>query len=308
MPDALGWTNSATISNGMDLSTINQVLDNMVDLSTNFLTYGFLNYADAINNLEAIGAWNDEHNNNYRFCFDVSAQNYQDVIETAKGFTGLTAHYNINYGSGVPAWIMSAILPATTNYSKDNGVKSYMFQQFPSMPVSVGISGDGSLYQTLDNLNINYNGQTQKSGSILAFFQDGFNTNGVDTAVFDNEAWLKDSISTDVMNMFIGLDYVSADKSGLNIMTGILNANCEKALKNHVFAIGKILNLTAQAYITQLTNDENAWLDVQNKGYWFDIVINTQTSGTTTRYVAEYILIYSKNDTIRKVIGSDILI
>lgn len=304
----LGFTSNATVSNGLEESTINQILDNMADLSSNFLTFGFVDFSDAYNNIEACGAWVDNQNNQYRYCFDLSPINYSEGIALANKYTGLTATYNINYGSGVPAWVMSAILPATTNYNAVNGVKSYMFQQFPTFPVSVGLFGDGTLYQTLDNLNINYNGQTQKSGSLISFYQDGFNTNGVDTAIYDNEAWLKDSISTDILNSFMGLDFISADKSGRTILTSILSTNCEKALNNHVFALGKILDMPTQAYITQLTNDENAWIDVQNNGYWYTIDIQKETINGKTKYIGVYTLIYSKNDTIRKVEGSDILI
>jgi len=202
---------------------------------------------------------------------------------------------------------MSAILPATTNYDSQNAVKNYMFQEFPAQPIAVGVN-DGNLYQTLDKLLINYNGQTQKSGKTLAFYQNGFNTDGVDTAVFDNEAWLKDSIATDILNTMLGLDFISADKDGEAILSGILEDNAEKALTNHVFANGKVLTTAEKAYITQLTGDENTWLDVQNNGYYKGVEIVPQTQGDSTIYVGEYTLIYMKNDVIRKVTGSNILI
>ena len=308
----IGWSQATApvLSNGIETQTITDVLNNSIQLSTNYLTYGFLNSTDAYNNLALIGAWNNEQNNEYRFCFDVGASNYQEAITTCANYSGLTANYNINYGlSGInPAWIMTAILPATTNYNATNGVKNYMFQEFPQQAIAVGINDDGTLYQTLDNLCINYNGQTQKSGKTLAFYQDGFNTDSTDSAIYDNEAWLKDSISTDILNQFIGTDFISADNDGIATISGILQSNCDKALNNHVFSKGKTISTTQQAYITQLTGDENAWLDIQNNGYKYTIEISTQTVGNKTIYTANYLLIYLKNDVIRKVIGSDILI
>lgn len=307
----IGWSQATApiVSNGTAAQTATEVLNTTAQLSTNFLTFGFLSPTDAYNNLELCGAWVSEQNNQYRFCFDLGASNYSEGIATAAKYDGMTAHYNINYGVTTinPAWIMTAILPATTDYDAVNGVKNYMFQEFPQQAIAVG-NNDGTLYQTLDNLCINYNGQTQKAGKTLAFFQNGFNAEGTDTAIFDNEAWLKDAIATDVLNAFIGLDFISADDDGIAILTGILESNAEKALNNHVFSKGKTLDTTQKAYITQLTGDENAWLNVQNNGYIFNVEITTQTQGNSTIYVGEYTLIYLKNDVIRKVVGSNILI
>ena len=307
----IGWNKAdfPVLSKGSAAQTVTDILNKAIDLSTNFLTFGFLNVSDAYSNLDVIGAWVDEQNNNYRFCFDLGSANYSEGITTAAKYTGMTAHYNINYGiDGLnPAWIMSAILPATTNYNNVNSVKNYMFQEFPQQPVSVGID-DGNLYQTLDNLCINYNGQTQKSGKTLSFYQNGFNADSTDTAIYDNEAWLKDAITTDMLNAFLGLDFISADDDGKAILVGVLENNCDEALNNHVFSNGKILTNNQKAYITQLSGDDEVWLDVQNNGYWFDIDITTETSGQATIYVGEYTLIYLKNDVVRKVKGRNILI
>lgn len=298
------------LSDGQTAQTITDILNNTVNISTNFLTFGFVSAADAYSNLDDIGAWVDGQNNQYRFCFDLGSANYATGIETAAKYTGMTAHYNINYGiSGInPAWLMSAILPATTNYERPNAVKNYMFQEFPQQAVSVGLDDDGTLYQTLDNLNINYNGQTQKSGQKIAFYQNGFNADGTDTAVFDNEAWLKDHISTDILNAFLGLDFVSADEDGKAVIAGIVDDNAEVALNAHVFANGKNLDNGQKAYITQLFNDENAWQEVETNSYKKEIDIVAQNNGNATIYRADYVLVYLKNDVIRKVTGSNILV
>ena len=298
------------MSNGTETQTVTDILNSSINLSNNFLTFGFVSASDAYSNLALIGAWVTEQNNQYRFCFDLGASNYSEGIQTAAQYDGLCANYNINYGveNQVPAWLMCAILPATTNYDKENGVKSYMYQQFPAFPVSIGLSTDTVTYETLDSLCVNYNGQTQKSGSFVAFYQDGFNTNGTDTAVFDNEAWLKDAITTDILNLQIGLDFIAANNNGLSVITSVLQNNVDKGLSNGVISQGKTLTSTQQAYITQLTNDETAWQSVQNNGYYYIADITTETTNNKTTYIANYILVYSKNDTIRKVEGSNILI
>ena len=305
----LDITSAPVLSDGTAAQTITAILNKTIDISTNFATFGFVSASDAYSNLDDIGTFVDEQNNQYRFCFDLSSANYAAGIATAAKYTGMTAHYNINYGvSGVnPAWLMSAILPATTNYNKPNGVKNYMFQQFPQQAVSVG-NNDGTLYQTLDNLNINYNGQTQKSGSNIAFYQNGFNTDGTDSAIFDNEIWLKDAIATDVLNAFLALDFVSADKDGEAIVVGIIQNNADKALNNHVFANGRLLTNTEKAFITQVFNDESKWLECQNNGYTFTVDITTENLNNATIHVAEYTLVYLKNNVIRKVTGRNILV
>lgn len=307
----IGWdvAGAPILSEGTAEQTVTDILNKTIDISTNFLTFGFITAGDAYENLDAIGAWTDTQNNEYRHAFDLGPANYAEGIAIAAKYSGMTAHYNINYGiEGLnPAWLMSAILPATTNYNSVNAVKNYMFQEFPQQPVSVGVN-DGTLYQTLDGLKINYNGQTQKSGKTLAFYQNGFNADGTDTAVFDNEAWLKDAIATEFLNILLGLDFVSADNDGKAILTGVLSTMCDEALNNHVFSQGRELTNTQRAFITQLSGDENVWLDVQNNGYWFKVDISTETQGDTTINVGEYTLIYLKNDVIRKVIGRNVLI
>lgn len=307
----LGWNqaSSPVLSNGTAAQTVTEILNQSINLSTNFLTFGFVSPTDAYDNLDAIGSWVAEQNMNYRFTFDLGASNYSDGIATAAKYDGMTAQYNINYGesSMLPAWLMSAILPATTNYDKTNGVKSYMFQQFPNQPVSVGVD-DGTLYQTLDSLCINYNGQTQKSGQDIAFYQNGFNADGTDTAVFDNEAWLKDAMATGFMNAFLDLDFISADSDGLAILTGVLNSVVQEGLNNHVISKGRTLTNDEKANIIQTMGDENAPLDIANNGYVYSIGITTETSGSATIYVGNYVLMYLKNNTIRKIEGSHILI
>lgn len=307
----IGWDSAGApiLSNGTVAQTITDVLNKTIDISTNFLTLGFISVADAYANLDAVGTWIDTQNNEYRFAFDLGASNYAEGIAIAAKYSGMTAHYNINYGiEGInPAWLMSAILPATTNYSSANAVKNYMFQEFPQQPVAVGVN-DGTLYQTLDGLNINYNGQTQKSGKTLAFYQNGFNADGTDTAIFDNEAWLKDAIASDLLNILLGLDFVPADNDGRAILTGVLTNNCDEALNNHVFSKGRELTNAQKAFVTQTSGDENSWLDLQNNGYWFMVDLTTETQGNNTINVGEYTLIYLKNDVIRKVVGRNILI
>ena len=84
--------------------------------------------------------------------------------------------------------------------------------------------------------------------------------------------------------------------------------NCDKAVTNGTISKGKTLTTAQKAYITQLTGNEQAWYQVQNNGYYYTVNITTEIQGDKTIYKAVYTLVYSKNDTIRKVEGSNILI
>ncbi|OYW78788.1 MAG: hypothetical protein B7Z19_06545, partial [Polynucleobacter sp. 32-46-5] len=84
----------------------------------------------------------------------------------------------------------------------------------------------------------------------------------------------------------------------------------DQALVNGVISVGKPLTSAQQIYITNATGDDTAWRQVQSEGYWIDveIVAYVDTITGTTKYKAVYVLIYSKDDVIRKVEGTDVLI
>lgn len=162
--------------------------------------------------------------------------------------------------------------------------------------------------RTLDGLNINYNGQTQKAGSKIEFYQDGFLADGTDMAVYANEIWLKDAMSTEILNLEIAVDKIPANIDGIGQVAGILQGVINEALNNGVISVGKELTNTQKAYITQLTGDNTSWQSVQLNGYILDVELAQNVVNGTTRYIAEYTLIYSKGDSIRKVEGRHILI
>ena len=58
-----------------------------------------------------------------------------------------------------------------------------------------------------------------------------------------------------------------------------------------------------------MTDDELAWHQVQNIGYWvYCEMQQTVTTDGRTEYKAVYTLIYSKDDVVRKVEGTHVLI
>lgn len=302
----IGWLESDNpiLSNGTDATSLTNILNNSIELSDDFASYGFVGYELRLADITEIGTWNDNQNFQYLFCGDVNSTNYTTIIDAAAAHQGMCINYNANYSS-LPAFIMPATILAATNYSNQNGTVNYMFQQFPNQAVAVDTN---ELANTLDPLHINYNGQTQKAGTKIEFYQDGYNADGTDTAVYANEIWLKDAMATDLLNLELALDKIPANDDGLGQIEAVLQEVIDEALNNGTISTGKPLTSTQKAYITQLTGDNTAWQTVQLNGYVLTLELTQQVVNGATKYIAVYTLIYSKGDSIRKVGGRHILI
>lgn len=309
----IGWDeNSAPIlSNGTDAANLTDILNITVELSNNFASYGFINTNLDTDAIDEIGTWNDAQNNDYLFCGDVGAANYSSIAATAAGHKGLSINYNINYDQAdtLPAYLMPATILAATDYSAPNGTLNFMYQQFPSQPVAVDTN---ELSNTLDALFVNYNGQTQKAGQKIEFYQDGYLADGTDAAVYCNEIWLKDAMATEILNLEIALNKIPANDDGLGMIEAVLQGVIGEALNdgtgNGTISAGKALTNTQKAYITQITGDSTAWQTVQLNGYVLTVKLTQSVVNGATKYIADYTLIYSKGDSIRKVEGRHILI
>lgn len=302
----IGWNEASepVISNGTDAENIGEILDATVELSDNFGSYAFIGLTLDTSNIAEIGLWNSAQNFKFMFCGDVSATSYEAVVNVAKGYQGLAICYQ-PYNDVLPAYLMPATIFASTNYDKVNGTVNYMYQQFPAQAVTVDTN---ALANTLDPLHINYNGQTQKAGSKIEFFQDGFLADGTDMAVYANEIWLKDAIETEIINLEVASEKIPANDDGIAAILGVIQAVIGEALNNGTISVGKDLTNTQKAYITQFTGDDTAWQIVELNGYVVNIELKVQVVNNANKYIAEYTLLYSKGDSIRKVEGTHTLI
>ena len=305
----IGWDENSNpvISDGTIATTLTDTLNKSVELSDNFASYGFLSLDLDVNVIAEIGAWNTAQNFKFMYVGDVNADNYEDLIAEATKYQGMAINYNPyqSVSGNLPAWLMPATILAATNYNNLNGTVNYMYQQFPYQDVAVNTN---ALASTLDTLHINYNGQTQKAGTNITFYQDGFLADGTDIAVYANEIWLKDAMITEIINLEIALDKIPANYDGLGLIQAVLEAVIGEAKNNGTISIGKALTNTQKAYITQLTGDNTAWQTVELNGYILTLELTQQVVNGATKYIANYTLIYSKGDVIRKVEGRHILI
>lgn len=300
----LGWSQGTNpvISNGSTATTMTAELDRISDLSNNFGSFYFLDQLSP-SQLTEVAAWNAAQDTMYMFVCTCTKETYTEVHQAVQGYKG-TWIQDDEFNAF--AAYMPMVIGATIDYSRADATVNFMFHQFTTEQPSVTTEQWADIF---DPLGINYYGATQQAGKQIAFLQRGLLQGSItDAGVYYNEMWLKDEIITQCFNMFIALRKVPANSDGIARASGIISSSLEIAKFNGTIIPDKELTDTQIAYITQISNDPDAWHSVQTNGLWFDMNIKSQTVGDVVEYYLDYILIYSKGDSIRKVEGSDILI
>lgn len=201
------------------------------------------------------------------------------------------------------------MVAAATDYTAPNSVQNYMFQtNFLGVVPSVN---DDTLADFYDALSINYYGTTQTAGTVFNFYQRGVllgpTSSPLDMNTYVNEIWLKDAATAALMTMFLALGQVAANIQGRSQILTSLQSVINSALNNGTISVNKTLTTSQRLFISQITNDPDAWYQVQSIGYWLDCEIVASATNPVV-YTAEYTLVYSKDDVIRKVEGQHILI
>lgn len=307
----LQWTvdTGALFISGATARTPTDTVGDSAELTNNFGSFLFLSQLSD-DDIQAVAAWNDAQNVKFMYCVPATGMaNAQARYDALKGYSGtavtlLYAGQDTGYPEMAPM-----IIAAATDYGRRNSTCNYMFQQFNLQP-SVNRTSDSDAF---DLVRCNYYGVTQTAGQFLAFYQRGLLMGGasapVDMNTYVNEMWLKDLAGTQIMSLLLSLQKVSANERGRAQIVNILLPVIEAALFNGVMSVGKALVPTQKAFITEETGDSDAWRQVQNIGYWLNCEIRTEvTQDGRTEYYASYILIYSKDDTIKRVEGSHELI
>lgn len=263
--------------------------------------FGSFMYLDMISDADAkaVAQWNQTKNYKYLFVISRNADTILDAATELKGFVGthlVRCWTNTDY-----AEFMSMAIFASTDYSRANSTKCFMYQMFDTEEATVTTD---SMANSYDAKYINYLGVTQSAGQLIQFYQDGFNMDGVDTGVYCNEVWMKAKFWTNIMNLFLAVEKVPANNTGKSMIKTVMMDTIGKALVNGTICVEKEFTITQKVYINTIFAMEDAWKEVYASGYKLDITIETDGS----RYTAKYVFCYSKGDAIRKVEGSDILI
>ncbi len=201
-------------------------------------------------------------------------------------------------------------LQAATNWSAKNATMNYMYRRAPGAIPQVD---DNATAQALDASRINYYGTTRRAGVDESFFQRGYlcgnNEALQDISVHAGEQWLKARAEQLFFDLLLSTRGIPANLDGIARGNAVLAQVKKEGLHNGVIVRGKPLSVTQKIAISDLSGDELAWAEVQNGGAWSDVKIveHTGPSGIA-EYRLDYVLIYSKGDWVRKVVGSHNLI
>lgn len=314
----MGWAvGQGTYVRGFDMDTPLTAIARSASVSSNFgsFVYQVTNFDTNTpippdDDIKAVAEWNKAQNNKYLFLLGVTPSNAARLagVVTGNSGTSLVLYSPVtaaDYSDQIPGEILAA-----TNYNTINSVQNFMFYQFPTRTTTVT---DDTTADSMDAIRVNYIGVTENAGQQLAFFQRGILQGGTQDAVdmntYCNEMWLKDDIGAGFMSMMLNAARVPANQDGRSSGLSVLQASVDRAKSNGVISAGKTLNVDQRAYITEMTNNARAWRQVETIGYYMDVFFTTQvTTDGRTETVMNYYLIYGKDDVIRQVVGSDVLI
>lgn len=303
----IGWLNPDTIlSDGVVAESITDVLTESAGASNNFGSFLFQPAFTEDDIVEA-ATWADAQNVRFQFfhsVFEIDAQATYDAVKDI-GATGIMIK-DASTPDEYPE-MMPMIILAATDYTRRNANQNYMYQQFA---ISSTVT-DTQTSNDLDAIRMNYYGETQQAGRLLRFFQRGLlmglATDPLDMNTFANEQWFKDAAGVAIMNLLLALSAVPANDIGRAQILGVIQGVIDQALFNATISVGKPINDTQKAFIESVTGDPDAWRQVQDIGYWIDALI-TEDQQNPGEFVATYLLIYGKADTVRKVEGTHTLI
>lgn len=300
-------------------------LDRVVAEFTNFGSVCFIDDDVTCGDVSECGHTADS--SNYRYLYaqsvygtDATAEAQDDSLVSQVTPKRLAAYLRGKYTDGIRGLAivagidaLSAEMPmalfAATDYTRPNAAANPMFKQYPQEPATVT---DAQTAQDFDELNLNYNGRVQYQGGTVAFYQRGRNFDGEDTSVYCNEVWLKSAVAAAVMDLFLHTNRVDASSKGEALIFTTIDSVARNGLANGVIEVGKTLTDAQRRRVTQITNDPEAWFQVQQGGYSLDVRI-VQSDGTDGRtqpsdYKAVYQLVYSKGDSIKFVEGEHYLV
>jgi hypothetical protein len=303
---ALGWLTGAILSNGNAAQAIDTLLSENAERDDNFGSFCFIPELTTDEIVDA-AEWNDTQNVRFMYSQRVTASNAAAVSAAVYALSGVgltLAPIADEYPEMCPMIVLAA-----TNYLRRNSTFNYMFKTNFDLTPSVTTNADATTY---DAQRVNYYGQTQSAGTNLSFYQRGYlmggSTDAKDMNTYANELWLKSAAQNQLITLLLALAKVSANRQGAAQINATLQSVIELALFNGTISVGKPLDNTQKLYITNATGEDLAWQQVQNAGYWLGITFESVVVNDGTEWKATYLLIYSKDDVIRKIEGTHSLI
>ena len=307
----LGLSSLAVFSSGIAAQTLTSVLSSSANISNNFGSLAFVNDLD-LSQIAEVAEWNSAQNFAYLYCEKSTKEDSATYFDELKGFGGLAVTLFDPSKTEYP-WLHPAAEAAAINPAKPNAFPNFMFSPDPAL--SAVVTTDSEANQ-LDALRVNYMGRTQESGTTRTWYQRGVLMGGdqdaLDMSVYIAEAWLKAELKSQFLNMFNALPGVTPDIAGRSVINLYIDAAVAQALPdggNGMFSVGKRLSTTQKAFITQITGADDAWQKVESEGFWYTVdFTSTVADSGVTEWTADYTLIYSTAEKVRKVSGTHVLI
>lgn len=271
----------------------------------------------------AVSKWVEEHNNRFRFVQRVElgriaerdnnrwvklpvAEDYLNRIRRP-GTHMVLSDTAEGEATKYPEYISCAIL-AATRYLQPNSTLIQEFKAVNNSNLRVTVRDD-SLFEILTGLFVNFYGLTQKAGQTYAFYMEGFNADGTDTAVYDNEMWLKDRIETRVFNRFLTCNKLPVGPIGRAMVAGAIKEVISDALTNLSVVPEKPLGDDDRAAIIANTGATDAPSKIFTDGYYLKVVDGDPDEARSTKHRRiEYVLYYATGEGVRKVEGSHVLV
>ena len=305
----IGWADvAARLSPGEDIQTVTEVLTATTDVSNNFGTFLFLPTLTGAQFLEG-ATWNQAQNVQFIQVVPVTAVNAATMSTALIGFAGSSLELtDPGLSTEFPEMLMMAIT-ASIDYARLNSVVNFMFHEDSRLTALVTTDNIASLY---DPLRVNYIGVTQTAGASIEFYQRGFLTGGtaapVSTNVYVNEMWFKDFTGAAFLDMFRNNGRISANAAGRAVGMRVIQSSINAALNNGTISVGRTLTNTEIEFIHSQTGDPNAYIEIQNRGFWYTVSFREDTVNGLPTQVLVYSLIYAKDEVVRSVDGRHILI
>ncbi|CAH6851221.1 uncharacterized protein DUF3383 [Vibrio crassostreae] len=306
--ELLGWGEDAIFSDGIAAETVTEVLSNSTEINNNFGSYEFIIELTDEQIVES-AAWNHARNVEFQYqtrCNKSQAVSFFDML---KGYSGTGVTIIVPAHDQYPQLLPCALL-ASQEWDNPAASANYMYQQDGRLRATVTNTAESN---SLDANRMNYMGQTQEAGAMIEFYQRGVlmgdSTAPLSMGVYANEQWLKSHLKSAFLNMFLALQQVPTDDAGIAIGSSYIDAAVAQGVDNGAISQGKDLTTDQINFITQVTGDSNAYLDVESRGFWYRIDITSSVAENgVTEYAMEYLLVYAKRDSVDKVAGRHNLI
>ena len=286
----------------VDAETPAEAMARTAAISDNFGSFLFVPSLTTAQ-VTAVAEWNAATEQNYKYIYHVPVTNstYSEITAAVKGYSGVWIQL---VTSGGKEEYMGAAWLAAIDFTRPNGTSNPMYQQFGGAAIAVSTNADANTY---DNAKVNYYGVTQTAGRQLAFLQRGFLADGTDAGVYANEMWMKDSFTTAFFNLLLAVNKIPANNDGAAMARGVMQETIDTALLNGTILPGKEFDAAQKAGINALVGRSTAANEVFSDGYAISITITTDPNDANVRII-NYLLVYSKGDAIRKVVGTDVLV